>query len=84
MPVGKFVVGNEAVQVDYELFGGGVGPKSGKMTLMQSPLPGISSVILKLLSGNLITENGHAYLIELARSDDGLSAEFHVVPPHSR
>ena len=76
-------MGNEAVQVNYELFGEVVGSKSGKMPLMQSPLPGISVVILKLLDGDLITEKGHVYRIELKRSDNILSAEFDVVPPHS-
>ncbi len=84
MPVGKFVVGSEAVPVDYEFAGSMVGPKTGRMTLMQTPSLGLSTVILQLLGGDLITESGQAHRIELTRSDNGLSAEFDVLPPHSR
>jgi len=51
MPIGKFVVGNEAVPVDYEFAGSIVGPKAGRMTLMQTPSLGISTVILQVLGG---------------------------------
>lgn len=51
---------------------------------MQSALPGISAVIRNLLDGDLITEKGYVYRIELKRSDNGLSAEFDLVLPHSR
>lgn len=84
MAIGKFVVGNEAVPVNYEFTGSMVGSKTGRMALMQTPGIGISTAILKLLGGDLITENGQAHRIELTRSDDGLSATFDVLPPHSR
>jgi len=84
MPIGKFVVGNEAVRVDYELVGSMVGSKTGRMALMQTPSLGISTVILQFLDGDLITESGQAHRIELTRSDNGLSVEFDVLPPHSR
>jgi len=84
MPVGKFAVGDEAVRVDYELMGPLVGTKTGTMKLMDSPLGGISRALLHLTGGNLITEDGQVYFVELTKCNNGLSADFIVVPARSR
>ena len=78
MRIGRFVVQNEAVDVNYEIAGSLPGSMKGRMTLIDTPPQEISRVILNLLSGNLVTENGRTYRIELTRSRNGLSAEFDV------
>ena len=82
MKQGKLKLGDEAIAVQYELWRSNQREVAGKLVLgVTPPGPVLAQALAKIMSANLITEDGHVLTVEFTKNHDGRIVEFRAIPP---